>query len=190
MPHPFASTTHNIKLMRISTRILAASVLFTGSLLFSTQAGAEQTTDQRLSKLEGQVQSLTRRLALLERRTATAEPRDDAEPADGIVWTIGPDLDGGAFSVSQKTLDKNRGEVDLLLRINAPIEHPARWSEPGKEVPITLTLRTAAGIEKHTRFKLARATRLEPGAHLHIRADIDPAMAAAVRQMIIGLAAD
>ena len=53
-------------------------------------------------------------------------------------------------------------------------------------MPLAVTIRTADGTEHHSVFKLARASRLEPGAHVHVQADLDPAQAAAARQLVIG----
>jgi len=51
-----------------------------------------------------------------------------------------------------------------------------------------LRMRGAYGIEHVQALTLARGNRLEPGAYIHLQADIDPARSVAVGQFIIELA--
>ncbi len=87
--------------------------------------------------------------------------------------------------VTHKEFDRDRGRVDLLLQITAPLQDPEHWDAVGSEVPVMLRLRGADGVEQVQAFTLARGNRIEPGAFVHLIADIDPARAAAAGQFII-----
>ena len=147
---------------------------------------ADDAAQQRLLELEQQLQILTGRVELLERRAAAPQPGVTAGlPADGVVWSFDDYVNGTQFKVSHKSLDKHSGRLDLLLQTMAPLADPDQWTDVGSTVPIALTLRSVDGAETHTTFTLGRGARLEPGAHLHLQATIDPLQAAAVRHLII-----
>jgi hypothetical protein len=50
---------------------------------------------------------------------------------------------------------------------------------------VMLRLRGADGVEQLQNFTLARGNRIEPGAFVHLIAEVDPALAAAAGQFII-----
>jgi len=145
--------------------------------------------------MEARLRTLSDRIDLLERRAATAAANNTAisagtdhatsATAAGIVWTLDARVTDSPLRLTHKEFDRNRGRVDLLLQITAPLEHPERWDEVGTEVPLMLRLRGADGVELAQAFTLARGNRLDPGAFVHLIADIDPARAAAAGQLII-----
>jgi hypothetical protein len=149
---------------------------------------ADQTVEQRLRELEQQVEALTRRLEMVEQRPAApaSAPAVSAMTAEGVVWTFDDFVNDSPLKVTHKSLDKESGTIDLLLLITAPLPDPDAWTGTGQPIPIALRLRSADGTEARTDFRLERGSRLEPGAHLHVRAQIDPVQAAAARQLLIG----
>lgn len=163
-----------------------------------TMSDAQPSMDQRILELEARLQVLSERIDLLEQRPATDGPSTppsaqlgaDSTSADasGVVWTLGTRLADGPWRITHKAFDRGRGRVDLLLQITAPLQDPEHWAKVGGEVPMLLRMRGAYGIEHVQALTLARGNRLEPGAYIHLQADIDPARSAAVGQFIIELA--
>jgi len=154
---------------------------------------AEPRADARLSALEARVAELEARIAALEQRDQ-ARDSGEADPDTGLVWTLADDPALGAFRISYKQLDAGTGRVELLLEITAPLEDPARWAgpgvAPGTPVPLQVRLRSPDGRETIAPLTLIRGTSADPGARLHLGASVDPAPAAAARQLIIEPAAD
>jgi hypothetical protein len=161
---------------------------------------ARETIDERMLELEAQVRTLSERVELLEQRAVTAGPRASAAAGTGsgsrsglasstsgagIVWSLDPGVAGSPLRVTHKEFDRNSGRVDLLVEITAPVQDPQRWDEVGGDVPVMLRLRSADGAEHVQAFTLARGKRIEPGAFVHLIADIDPARAATAAQFII-----
>lgn len=156
-----------------------------GSALSGPLCGAEQTVDQRLTVLEQQVRALTQRLKAVEGRTATPAGNPEHQVQD-VVWSFDAYLDSSPFKVTYKRFERKSGKVELLLQITAPLERPDVWTGVGRPVPIGLTLRTVGGAEGRAGFTLKRGGGVDPGAFLHVQAQIDPARAAAAGQLIIG----
>ncbi|MCF7983242.1 MAG: hypothetical protein K9L70_02470 [Thiohalocapsa sp.] len=142
--------------------------------------------DERFLELERRLQALSRRIAILEQRTGASDPAQPVNAGGGPVWTFDSYIDDTPFKVTHHALDEARGTVDLLLRVTAPLADKAAWSSAGTALPIGVTLRAADGVEGYAAFALMRATRVEPGAHLHVRATFDPALAAAAGQLLVG----
>ncbi|MGB5736483.1 MAG: hypothetical protein WBM40_18780 [Thiohalocapsa sp.] len=144
--------------------------------------------DQRMLELEARIRTLSERVDVLERRAVTAETGAEsamARGADGVVWKLDPGVTDSPLRVTHKTFDRKRGQLDLMLEITAPLQQPQRWGAVGSPVPVRLRLRAADGDEYVQALTLARGKRLEPGAFVHLHADIDPARAAAAGQLII-----
>jgi hypothetical protein len=146
-------------------------------------ATAAQTPEERIELLEAKLQALTERVTVLEDQVAGA---GTASADDGVVWQLGPGLGGRPLRVSHKSLDAAHGVVELLLEITAPLADPARW-RVGVEAPVALTLRAPAGGERRLPMTLLRGAKLEPGAHLHLFAEIAPALLAGATQLRIEL---
>jgi hypothetical protein len=164
--------------------------LFVAVTLLQAAAFAEQGTEQRLQALEERVRALTGRVENLERAASpAAQPvRGPGLPADGAVWTFDDYVDASPFKVSYKSFDRATGRVELLLQITAPIEQPELWSETGRSVPVALRYRAADGAEGASVFALVRASRLEPGSRVHLRALVEPALAASASHLSVGRA--
>jgi hypothetical protein len=155
---------------------------------------AQEPIEQRMLDVEARLRTLSDRVDLLERRavtagvpTATGAGTGQATGANaaGVVWTLDAQLTDSPLRVTHKEFDRDRGRVDLLLQITAPLQDPEHWDAVGSEVPVMLRLRGADGVEQVQAFTLARGNRIEPGAFVHLIADIDPARAAAAGQFII-----
>jgi hypothetical protein len=166
-------------------------LLWAAGLVACAPAAADPALEARVQSLEAQLRTLTARVAALEQRGAgeTASTGIDEAPA-AIVWTLGDLVAGTPFRITHKQLDVDGGRLDLLLEITAPLAEPTRWTAPGSEVPLAVTLRDAGGHASRHGFRLARGASAEPGARLHLSTSIDPARAAAARQLIIDEARD
>jgi hypothetical protein len=150
----------------------------------------QQAMAERVLQLEAQVRALTERLSALEHggTQASAAGAVDGQVivADsGVVWLIDDYVSSSPFRVTHKEFDATRGRIELLLQIAEPLDDPTQWRTANAEVPLAVTLRGAGGEEARQRFVLGRGTRTEPGSHLHLHADIDPAWAAAARQLVV-----
>lgn len=90
----------------------------------------------------------------------------------GVEWRLGAELSGEPLRVTATELDKQRGVVDLLLKIEAPLPDSAAWPrEPGRPVPVVLWAEDATGATlAELPMVLVRGPSLEPGAYLHLRA--------------------
>jgi hypothetical protein len=187
MPH--AREPHPARLRAFAP--LAAAAVAVAALV-PAAAGADQDVQRRLGELEARVQALTLRLEALESR-ATAPPPTPATAsltAEGIVWTFDDHVNGTPFKVTHKTIDKRSGRIDILLLITDALPDPAAWAVVGARVPLALTLRGGDGTEIAAGVTLARGPRLEPGAHLHVQAQVEPVQAAAARQIVVGREAE
>lgn len=160
-------------------RFIAASALI---LALTTLAAAPQTaaqpTEQRLQRLEEQVKDLTGRIEALERGTL-ASPATEAVPSstDGPTWAFESPLDGTEMSVIHYVLDTKTGIMELLLRIETPLEDKAAWSQTGSDTPIIALVDDGEGSPTRATFRLLRGRRLDPGASLHLQARIPVATA-------------
>jgi hypothetical protein len=170
-----------------------AATFLAACLTAPSAALAEQTMDERLLQLEAQVRALSDRLNALEHAapaSASVAAEGQVVVGDaGVVWLIDDYVSKSPFRVSYKAFDRTHGRIELLLQVTAPLDNPSQWSSKGAEVPVAVTLRGAGGEERRKQFVLGRGTRAEPGSHLHLYADIDPAWAAAARQLVVERAA-
>ncbi len=148
------------------------TVMLIGGLLAPSWTVAAQTPEERIELLEAQVQALTERVMALDDQVAGS---GGAETTDsGVAWQLGAGLAGRPLRVAHKTVDADRGLVELLLEITAPLPEPARW-RVGAEAPIAVVLRAADGAEQRLPMRLLRGAKLESGGHLHLIAETDPA---------------
>ena len=155
---------------------------------------AQESIEQRMLEMEARLRTLSDRVDMLERRAVTAKTETTTSAttgtgtsatAAGIIWTLDARVTDSPLRVTHKEFDRDRGRVDLLLQITAPLQDLERWGEVGGEVPVMLRLRGTDGVEQVQNFTLARGNRIEPGAFVHLVTDIDPARAAAAGQFII-----
>jgi hypothetical protein len=139
---------------------------------------AEQTAEERIELLEAKVRALAERVTTLEAGTGAAAASEQV----GIAWLLGDELRGRPFRIVHKALDVDGGRVELLLQITEPIAAPERWLAGGP-APIRLTLTAPDGRERLQYMTLLRGASFEPGKHLHLLAELDPALAAAASQI-------
>jgi hypothetical protein len=145
-------------------------------------AAAAQTPEARIELLEARVEALTARVAALEAR---GDDVSAAEPTEaGIAWQLGAGIDGRPLRVSYKVLDRDQGRIELLLEITEPLPDAASW-QAGAPAPIAVTLRAPDGTERALPLTLLRGAKLAPGGHLHLAAELDPALAAGATQLRI-----
>jgi len=158
------------------------------SLLLSLPAatGAAQGLEERLLQLEQHVRALTSRIEVLEGGTAAQGKDGEAGTDETVVWTFDDYVGRSPLRVAYRAIDAQQGRVELLLEITAPLADPEHWRAVGGQVPIAVRLRAADGTETEQAFRLRRGARLDPGAFLHLEARVDPARAAATRQLIVG----
>ena len=161
--------------LRLSTLQGLTAVMLTGSLLAPSWIAAAQTPEERVELLEAKVESLTVRVTALEARGDSTGSTEISE--DGVAWQLGAGLADRPLRVSHKSVDADRGVVELLLRITAPLPEPARW-QVGATAPVVVLLRTPDGAEQRLPMTLLRGAMLQPGGHLHLIAETDPAQLA------------
>jgi len=159
-------------------------IILAGIVSLPSLALAESGLDARVLALEAQLRTLTARIEALEQRGDAGESAAQGDEG-GIVWTLGAIVAGEPFRITHKQLDARHGRLDLLLEITAPLGEPRLWVDVGKAVPLAVTLRDAEGAASVHRFTLTRGSSTEPGGRLHLTTEIDPARAAAARQVII-----
>ena len=147
-----------------------------------------QEVEQRVQQLEQRYRDLLERVEIMESTTfgVVAEEADLRVPGeDAVVWTFDDYLDKRPFKVLYKSLDREDGQIELLLQVTGAVPDANAWTGKEKEVPVAVTLRTAAGRETHATFKRQRGNRVDPGANIHVRADIGVEQAALARQVIV-----
>ncbi|WP_200233152.1 hypothetical protein [Thiohalocapsa halophila] len=159
---------------------LTAALLALAWVLASVPAAAQQTAAERIELLEAKLRALTARVTALEASQGNAV----APEPGGIAWVLGEDLRGRPFRIAHKALDLDDGRVELLLQITEPVPGAERWIAGGP-APIRLTLRTPDGSERRFYMTLLRGASLEPGGHLHLLAELDPALAAGASQIVV-----
>jgi hypothetical protein len=144
----------------------------------------------RIDGLEARLEGLTRRVQALETvlresgPLASAAPTVKGEPS----WELDDYSRTSPFQVLQKGLDRQSGRLDLLLDVVAPIPDLADWSsvDRGEAVPLMLIGDTGDGEAlAPVRLRLERATRFDPGARLHLSAQLEPGVAERVRRIRI-----
>jgi hypothetical protein len=183
-----------MKLWIVGVALLALAVV-----LLSREPVPAGDDQNRQVMLEARVAELERRIARLEQAPSVA-PRQRAGSAalpsaggapssaldsgastssssssstgTGVEWRLGAELSGEPLRVTATELDKQRGVVDLLLKIEAPLPDSAAWPrEPGRPVPVVLRAEDATGATlAELPMVLVRGPSLEPGAYLHLRA--------------------
>jgi hypothetical protein len=158
-------------------RLCALSLAALVGVALPATAAAEQLPEVRIERLEAQVRALTERIAALEAEQSPAAPGE-------IAWQLDQDLNGRTFRVVHQALDADDGRVELLLQVAAPVPVPEHWMQ-GSPAPIRLTLRAADGSEQGLYMTLIRGASVEPGKHLHLLAELDPAIAAATSLILI-----
>jgi hypothetical protein len=141
----------------------------------------------RIDALEARTAGLAAQLTHLE-QASTPPPQAEAQAsAAGPIkvsagWRLSPGLGGDPISIVEKTFDERSGRVEALLRIEAPLSDIDAWPRlPGQPVPIQLEARDTGGaIALSQPMTLLRGTSLEPGAYLHIGANLPPRVASRV----------
>lgn len=138
--------------------------------------------------LEQAVARLTQRLEELERSVQTAVEEQEggstaAAQETGVEWRLAPGLTGTPLKTVETRFDRRRGTVDLLLRIEAPLPDADAWPrESGRSVPLTLTCEDATGsLIAELPLILVRGLSREPGAYVHVRAQLPAEVSDRVR---------
>jgi len=164
--------------------ILFVVLLFTVILiqLFSrTSADLDPDLAARLELLEARIELLTKRLAHMEQAAQVApsidQPAAAAVAASGgsaVDWRLGAGLQGDPLRVAAQTFDQRRGRVEVLLEIKAPLADADAWPrEPGLQVPVIMIARDSSGaVAAEQPLTLIRGPSQEPGAYLHLGAEL------------------
>ncbi len=142
----------------------------------------------QIEGLEARLEGLTRRVQALETllkesgRGSASAPAPKGEPT----WDLDDYSRSSPFQLIQRNLDRKNGRVDLLLDVIEPIPDLRDWATVprGEPVPLQLTPDTGdAGASIPVALRLERATRFEPGARVHLSAQLEPSVAKRVRQI-------
>lgn len=151
----------------------------------------EIATETRIDGLEARLEGLSRRVQALETLLKESGPGVGgvAAPKGEPSWELDDYSREAPFQVIQRSLDRETGRVDLLLSVTAPIPDAALWTslEKGSPVPLLVTPDLGDGVAASPLpLRLERGKRLEPGARLHVSAQLEPSVAKRVRQLRIG----
>lgn len=142
--------------------------------------------DTRLEALEARLESLTRRVAALEALLKDTPPdrlgtsKQSGEPA----WELDDYTGTAPFRVLHRSLDRDTGRVDILLDVTGPVPDLALWDSVAAGDPVPLVIAFDPGPDGgETQLRLERATRFDPGARVHVSAELPPDRAATVRML-------
>lgn len=180
--------------------LLIALVLGTAVILaISRSSGGLQ---ERLGTLEQRIQILSQRyddlaqrydeLASALRPDATQQEAASASQEDAqLIWRLADGLQGRPLRVAAKDFDQERGRVEVLLEIKAPLGNAGEWPhEPGQPLPLIVVANDATGAVAAERpMTLVRGSSLEPGAYLHAAAQLPASVIDRVRLVRIEPAA-
>lgn len=155
--------------------ILILVVLVAVMLLAPGGGGDARRLEARLVALEAQTDGLRAELEQLRQQLADdSAPAAAAGRAGEVSWRFGPVLDGEPLRVAAETVDQAHGRVELLLEVMAPLADAAAWpQQPGRAVPLVLIARDGGGgLIAEVPLTLVRGARPEPGAYLHLAAEL------------------
>jgi hypothetical protein len=146
--------------------------------------------DTRVDGLEARLESLTRRVAAIE--TLLKEGGQASAPSAGAkgepAWDFDDYTQASPFRVLQRSFDRTNGRVDLLLDVVEPIPDAETWAAASRDQAVPLHLIADIGDGATARpvpLKLERATRITPGARLHVTVQLNPQSAKLVRRIRI-----
>jgi hypothetical protein len=143
----------------------------------------------RVLELEGRLQRLTRRLEVLEAAQANADGPDTLmRSGKDLAWQFDAYTGDSPFKVSQQELDRQSGEVEVMLQVVAEPKDVETWraAEPGAPLPLEVTATLSGGaVQGPVPFVLKRKTGLEVGRQVHIHAQLPEADAKAIRRLVV-----
>ena len=155
--------------------LLAALVLSVSNVDHS----AEGLDEERLQLLDQRIDRLARRIDQLEGLQASSveqgsESASMVTGSGGVEWRLAAELSGQPLLTTATDFDKGRGIIELLLKIQSPLFDADAWPrEPGRSVPILLRAEDATGARlAELLMSLVRGPSQEPGAYLHLRAQL------------------
>ncbi|MBK5969465.1 hypothetical protein CCR91_11990 [Thiorhodovibrio winogradskyi] len=134
--------------------------------------------EARLERLAIEVEALREPPSSAPNTPAATAPAVAGGREETVAWRFGPNLDGDPLRVAAETLDRARDRVELLLEIKAPLGAADAWPrQPGQPTPLVVIAKDNGGaVIAETPMTLLRGSRLEPGAYLHLGAQL-PAQA-------------
>lgn len=166
------------------------SSMLVAALLLQACGREPDALETRLAAVEARLERLALEIeALREPPAPTASAPNPSAPttsstggdrAAAVTWRFGPKLDGEPLRVAAETLDRAHDRVELLIEIKAPLAVTEAWPRaPGAPTPLVVIARDNTGAVIAERpMTLLRGSRLEPGAYLHLGAQL-PAQAGA-----------
>lgn len=182
--HPKPAMRH-LALIGFAGPVLSGFVL--AATPSSSQAADPAAEGSRLQALEQRVDDLARRLRELESGPGASTP---AAPKFGdIHWSFDAALSRGPFNVTHHSFDRGSGRFDVLLKVVTPIPDSLPWQVAiGAPVPVVAKVGLADGTASESLvFRLARGPKLDPGAILHLEAQVPPEQAAAISGLSVGM---
>lgn len=191
--HPSPATRHLVPVGVVGLVGLMLTGLASAAPL-STEPGLQTDADptagaSRLQALEQRVDELTRRLQQLESGASSGGSVSAPSKTGDIHWSFDAALSRDPFNITHQSFDRGSGRFDVLLKVVAPIPDPTPWQVPsGAPVPVVARIGLADGTASESLvFRLARGPRLEPGAILHIEAQVAPDQAVAISGLSVGM---
>ena len=155
------------------------SSMLVAALLLQACGREPNALETRLAAVEARLERLAMEVeALREPPAPTASAPNPSAPASGnaeaVAWHFGPKLDGEPLRVAAETLERAHDRVELLIEIKTPLATAAGWPRaPGAPTPLVVIARDSAGaVIAELPMTLLRGSRLEPGAYLHLGAQL------------------
>lgn len=173
-------------------RSLCLSVLVLLSLTHATCLAQDaDALKKRLVELEDKLDVLTHRLDRLEMsggsssglKASVSPVPQSSSSSRKVEWQFDDYLSGSPFRVTAMEVDKRRGSAEILLGVTELPADAAAWpTDAGQPVPLVLIARdSTAGVAAKLPLHLVRASKLEPGAHVHVRANLSQEVLGLVR---------
>jgi hypothetical protein len=177
--------------MRLTPTAALVCALLAPAAAWAEQASPAPPTDLsiRVLELEARLERLTRRLEVLEAAQANAEGPDALmRSGKDLAWQFDAYTGDSPFKVSQQELDRQTGQVEILLQLVAEPEDAAIWraADPGAAAPLEVKATLSGGtVLEPVTFAIKRQTGLEVGRQVHLQAQFPEGDAKAIRRLVV-----
>lgn len=171
--------------------VIVLSLILAAVLLMQRWDRDASELDARLAMLEARIEQLSARLEQrqhsqpLRADPSAAQPAAAGSAGKAVTWRLGARVDGEPLRVAAESLDRARDQVELLLEVVAPLADAEAWpQQPGQRAPLVVIASDSTGtVIAETPMRLLRGSSREPGAYLHVGAQLPPQAGARVHSL-------